>query len=219
MVKYLGPKLKIIRKLGVLPNLTQKINNKFTKLAVIKQLSISDDYKSNLIEKQKLRYNYLITEKQLLNYYLKAKKQVGATGSILLKLLESRLDSVLCRLGFASTILAARQYINHGHILVNNKKLTISSYLCKLNDCISVRDSLKSQTLIKKALVKIGAQQCLFNTRIQKINLFKHRFNFILPNYLFINKDLLEGKFIKFPNYKTIVLKINELKVIEYYTH
>ena len=91
-------------------------------LAKAKRSSLSDDYRERLLEKQKLRFNYGVTEKQLLAYYKKQNVN-GSTGSLLLEILEARLDCVVYRLGFASTIPAARQIINHGHVLVNNSLL------------------------------------------------------------------------------------------------
>ena len=140
MVRYTGPRIRIIRRLGLLPGLTRKSTKNRTKtpgqhgkimFTKTKRSSLSDDYRERLFEKQKLRSNYGVTEKQLISYFKEAKRKSGATGTVLLELLESRLDCVVYRLGFASTIPAARQIVNHGHILVNNKSLRIPSFICK----------------------------------------------------------------------------------------
>jgi small subunit ribosomal protein S4 len=215
MSKYKGPKLKIIKKLGFLPGFTNKHIQKNI-INQTKNLSISDNYKLKLIEKQKLRYNYCITNKQLKSYYLKAKKTKGSTVNILLNLLESRLDNIVFRLGFATTILEARQYINHCHILVNNKLINIASYNCKLYDNISIKNNFKSKQLILKHLDKIILNQNLINQRLIKFNLIN--FNYNLPSYLILNNKNTIGQIISNKKYTNILLKINELKVIEYYS-
>merc|ERR1711907_442876 len=109
-------------------------------------------YAIRLEEKQKLRFNYGISEKQLMNYIRQAKRIKGATGNILLQLLEMRLDNVIFRLGMAPTIAAARQIVNHKHIIVNNSCVSIPSYQCKPGDTIVVKNSITSKQLITKNL-------------------------------------------------------------------
>ena len=99
-----------------------------------------------LIEKQKLRYNFGISDHQFFTYVKRAQKMPGSTGENLLKLLEMRFDSIVYRLKLAPTITSARQLITHGHFLINKKKVNIPSYQCKINDEISIR--LKSKNLI-----------------------------------------------------------------------
>lgn len=128
MSKYRGPRLRLVRKLGQLPGLTNKNSSKIntpgqhgqSKVKFLKKLS---PYGLRLLEKQKIRFNYNINERQLVRYIKQAKKANGSTGEILLTLLEMRLDNTIYRLGMAPSILAARQLISHGHILVNKKKL------------------------------------------------------------------------------------------------
>ena len=157
MVRYLGPKIKIIRRLGLLPGLTRKTtkNRKKTpgqhgKVLFLKKSrsSLSDDYRQRLLEKQKLRFNYGVTEKQLISYFKKAKSSKGSTGNLLLQLLESRLDCIIYRLGFAPTIPAARQIVNHGHVLVNKKLVNIASFLCSPNDILSIKEREQSEKLL-----------------------------------------------------------------------
>lgn len=102
------------------------------------------------MEKQKLRFNYGITEHQLINYVKKARTIKGSTGEILLQLLEMRLDSIVYRLGKAPTMSAARQIVNHGHITVNGRKLDIPSYTVQKGDKIGVVDSNVSQSVVRQ---------------------------------------------------------------------
>jgi small subunit ribosomal protein S4 len=158
MARYTGPRVRIIRRLGLLPGLTRKNTKNRTKtpgqhgkLVFTKtkqRSSLSDDYRERLLEKQKLRFNYGVSEKQLVSYYKEAKRRQGSTGTLLLELLEARLDCVIYRLGFAATIPAARQIVNHGHILVNGKLINIPSFICQKNDIITVKEKEKSKKLI-----------------------------------------------------------------------
>ena len=227
MVKYIGPKIKIIRRLGSLPGFTRKTikNRKKTpgqhgKLVFsrAKRSSLSDDYKTRLLEKQKLRFNYGVTEKQLLAYYKLAKKSKGSTGALLLELLESRLDCVICRLGFAATIPAARQLINHGHILVNKKRVTIPSFLCDDGDIISVSVKPISRDLISKNLMNQQQKRVLIQRRMKRLNLVNSRFSTLLPDHLDLDSIQLKGKYLSPVKRKDLLLRINELKIVEYYS-
>ena len=227
MSRYIGPRLRIIRRLGLLPGLTRKgTKNRiktpgqhgkliFTKS---KRSSLSDDYRERLLEKQKLRFNYGLTEKQLVAYYHEAKRLKGSTGTLLLELLESRLDCILYRLGFASTIPAARQLVNHGHILINNKSVTIPSFLCRPNDIISVKEKPTSTKLIADNFETQQQRRKLIQRRMKRINLTKSRFHSLLPKHLEITTEPLTGKVISPVKRKDVLVKINELKVVEYYS-
>jgi len=227
MSRYIGPRLRIIRRLGLLPGLTRKgTKNRiktpgqhgkliFTKS---KRSSLSDDYRERLLEKQKLRFNYGITEKQLVAYYHEAKRLKGSTGTLLLELLESRLDCILYRLGFASTIPAARQLVNHGHILINNKSVTIPSFLCRPNDIISVKEKPTSTKLIADNFETQQQRRKLIQRRMKRINLTKSRFHSLLPKHLEVTNEPLSGKVISAVRRKDVLVKINELKVVEYYS-
>nr|QOU10639.1 ribosomal protein S4 [Poteriospumella lacustris] len=231
MVRYLGPKLKIIRRLGILPGLTQKKSTlrKKTPGQHGKKLSLqntrtslSNDYNEKLLEKQKLRYHYGLTERQLLGYYQMAKKKKSATGSLLLSFLESRLDCILFRLGFAPTINAARQLITHRHILVNNFLVNIPSFLCKQSDIISVKKSLRSQNIVKTFFEKKSKKRDLILKRAKQIKLQniseKYLAKFLLPSHLKIEENPLRGHVIGSLKRKNVSVHVNELKVIEYYS-
>ena len=140
MSRYRGPRLRIIRRLGELPGLTRKKAKRVERPGQHgKQQRKASDYAIRLEEKQKLRYNYGINEKQLIRYVKRARRLKGPTGEILLEILENRLDNIIFRLGFAPTIPAARQLVTHKHFLVNGKSLNIPSYECQFNDTITVQ--------------------------------------------------------------------------------
>lgn len=227
MVKYTGPKIKIIRRLGLLPGFVRKLikNRKKTpgqhgKLTFnnTKRSSLSEDFKARLLEKQKLKINYGVTETQLLAYYLAAKRSVGSTGTLLLEKLEARLDCVIYRLGFSSTIPAARQLINHGHILVNNKRVTIPSFLCRPGDILVSSKKDASIKLISSNLNNQEQKRNLIKKRMKQINLLTSNFHTLLPAHLQLNLEALEGTFLSVVNRKDLLLQINELKVVEYYS-
>merc|ERR1712196_519280 len=135
MSRYRGPKLKITRRLGPLPGLTTKKSKKLNRpgkdgnsLDTNKKLT---EYGIRLEEKQKLKFNYGLTENQLFRYVKEARRRKGVTGLILLQLLEMRLDTLCFTLGFAKSIAQARQLVNHGHITVNKKVISIPSFQCR----------------------------------------------------------------------------------------
>lgn len=199
MARYKGAKLRITRRLGDLPGLTSKrpkltnrpgqhgaTQNKLTQYAI------------RLEEKQKLRFNYGVSEKQLMNYVRQAKKIKGATGSILLQLLEMRLDNIVFRLGMAPTIAAARQMVSHKHIIINNSVVSIPSYQCKPGDVLGVKDSSASKKLVNQNL----ELPTLLN----------------IPQNLDFDKKALTAKVLGTIDREWIALKLNELFVIEYYS-
>src|SRR5512146_2719574 len=120
MARYRGPRLRVVRRLGELPGLSRKSPRKAYPPGQHGQdRKKKSEYAVRLEEKQKLRFNYGLTEKQLLRYVKKARRAGGSTGLVILQLLEMRLDNTVFRLGFGPTIPAARQIVNHGHICVN----------------------------------------------------------------------------------------------------
>merc|ERR1711934_1135827 len=199
MARYTGAKLRITRRLGDLPGLTSK-KPKLTQRpgqhgATKKKLT---QYALRLEEKQKLRFNYGLSEKQLMNYIRQAKKIKGATGNILLQLLEMRLDNVIFRLGMAPTIAAARQIVGHKHITVNKSCVSIPSYQCQPGDVVSVKDSTVSKQLVSKNL----ELPALSN----------------VPQNLEFDKKSLTANVLGIIDREWIALKLNELFVIEYYS-
>ena len=227
MSRYLGPKIRIIRRLGLLPGFTRKNAKTRTKtpgqhgkllFTKSKRSSLSDDYKERLFEKQKIRFNYGVTEKQLVAYYNEAKRRVGSTGILLLEFLESRLDCIVYRLGFAPTIPAARQIVNHGHILVNNQVVSIASFQCQKDDLISIRNKEKSQKFIIQNFETQQQKRTLIQRRMKRVNLTKSRFHSLLPKHLEINSEKFSGKILSKVKRKDVLVRVNELKVVEYYS-
>ncbi len=158
MARYTGPKTKLARKVG--EDLSLKTNAlKSTKRLMIRpgqhgmkgRRKVSD-YGVQLKEKQKVKYLYGVVEHQLHRLYVKASKNPTATGAALLSLLERRLDNVVFRLGFAPTRAAARQLVAHGHVTVNNKRMTIPSYSVKVQDVIVLKDKAQHIPVIKALL-------------------------------------------------------------------
>ena len=146
-------------------------------------------------EKQKIRHMYGLSEKQFYNTFIKATNMDGVTGNNLLQLLESRLDNIVYRLGFASTRRAARQLVNHGHILVDGKKVDIPSFRCKPGQTISVKEKSLNMASINESLELAVA----------------------IKDFVTVNKDTKSGKFVRLPERNELNTEINELLVIEYY--
>ena len=146
-------------------------------------------------EKQKIRHMYGLNEKQFYNTYLKASKMQGVTGTNLLVLLESRLDNLVYRMGFARTRRGARQLVNHGHILVNGKKVNIPSALVKPGSTIEVKEASRNNAAVADALEATVS--------------FK--------DYIEVDKDARKGKFVRLPERKELNQEVNELLVVEYY--
>lgn len=138
MGRYTGPKLRIERRLKGLVGLTTKVSRRSG--SAVKSGGApkkQTEYCLRLKEKQKLKYNYGILEKQLFNYMRKAKRQKGSATENLMNLIETRLDCIVYRLGMSPSIPAARQLVNHGHIAVNGKRVSIPSYSCVEGDTIN----------------------------------------------------------------------------------
>lgn len=161
-MKFIGPKVKLSRKLGIA--LTPKAVKYMEKRpyppgqhGVSKKSVIpKSEYGKQLLEKQRLRFQYNVSEKQMRNYYLKAARKKGVTGELLVQSLETRLDSIVLRAGFARTIYASRQYVNHGHILVNGKRVDIPSYRVKVGDVISVKPGSHKLAPIVEAMASVS---------------------------------------------------------------
>lgn len=146
-------------------------------------------------EKQKIRHMYGLSEKQFFNTFNKASKMAGVKGTNLLILLESRLDNLVYRLGFATTRRAARQLVNHGHILVDGKKVDIPSYRCKPGQTIEVKESSRNMEAINNALEA----------------------NVSIKDFVTVDKENKKGKFVRLPERNELNTEVNELLVIEYY--
>ena len=153
------------------------------------------NYGVQLVEKQKLRFIYGISEKQLKKTFERASKLQGIHGENILKLLESRLDNIVYRMGIASTRRAARQFVNHGHINVNGKKVDIPSYIVKPGDVVSVRENSKEHKAMKETLENI-------NRNVE---------------YVSFDKNKLEGTYLRYPERSELSQEVNESQVVEFY--
>jgi len=153
------------------------------------------EYGVQLQEKQKVRIMYGLNEKQFRKVFEKASKMKGIAGENLLKLLESRLDNLVFRMGLAKTRRAARQVVNHGHILVNGIKVDIPSYTCKAGDIISVKENSLTHPAIKEALEATTA-----------------RLGFVT-----FDDKKMSGEFVRLPDRSELNQEINESLIVEYY--
>ena len=204
MSRYRGPKLRITRRLGTLPGLTQKQSKKsgrpgqHGKGDADGNTKKPTEYGVRLEEKQKLKFNYGVTESQLYRYIKEARRREGVTGLVLLQLLEMRLDTICFNLGFAPTIAGARQLVNHGHVLVNDNVVSIASFQCRINDVVGVRPKTSSKNLIETNLKTVR---------------FAER-----PNHVKFDSTKLEGTVTNYCDRNDLLLELDELLVIEYYS-
>ena len=197
MARYTGPQWKKSRRLG------------FSTLETGKELSKRPyapgqhgqkrkkptEYGLQLAEKQKVRHMYGVNEKQFRNTFFRASKMEGVKGYNFFCLLESRLDNMVYRLGFATTRRQARQLVNHGHILLNGIKTDIPSCQVKVGDVISVKEKSKSLEIIKTSLAS--------QTHV--------------PGFVEVDAEKMEGKYIRLPERSELNQEINESLIVEYY--
>ena len=199
MARYTGPSHKLFRNYGVKDLSNRKLVSSMRQSAsgqhgaARKKLS---EYAIHLNEKQKIRLTYLVNEKQFVRYYNEASRRKGVTGTILLQLLESRLDNIVFRTGFAVTRKQARQIVNHGHILVNGKRVDIPSYLVKAGDVITFKAG--SSDFIKTVLSSIDMA--------------------IAPAWMTVDKEALKVTFDRIPEREELDPELKEQLVIEYYS-
>ena len=153
------------------------------------------NYGTQLQEKQKVRFMYGLSEKQFKKTFDEAGKLKGVHGEDFLKLLESRLDNIVYRIGFANTRKAARQLVNHGHILVNGKKVNIPSYRVKPGDVVSVKESDKELKVVKASL------EALLN-RVE---------------YITFDESKMAGTYVRYPERSELNADINESLIVEFY--
>lgn len=153
------------------------------------------EYGRQLQEKQKLRNLYGVNEKQFVRLFKIARKSETVTGTEFMIILESRLDNLVYRMGFASTRAQARQLVNHGHILVNGKKIDIPSYICKPGDKISLKEKSKDLKIVKASLEALA----------------------VAPKYVTIDKEKKEGSFDRLPERSELSQEINESLIVEFY--
>ena len=190
------PVLKRCRALDIDP-IVMGINKKSNRQPK-RQRRQESEYGRQLREKQKAKFIYGVLEKQFHMYYEKALKIEGITGDNLMTILESRLDNVVFRLGFARTRKEARQTVRHGHITVNGKKTNIASYSCRPGDVIAVGGKASSQQLVTRSLDLTQAT--------------------VVPDWLECDRDKLTGKIARVPSKEEIAPIVNEQLIVEFYS-
>ncbi|MDO4522389.1 MAG: 30S ribosomal protein S4 [Eubacteriales bacterium] len=190
------PVLKRCRSLGLDPVYLgiDKKSNRELKRANRKM----SEYGLQLREKQKAKFIYGVLEKPFRNYYNKAERMPGMTGPNLMILLESRLDNVIFRLGFARTRKEARQIVDHKHVLVNGKQVNIPSYLIKAGDTIEIKESVKSSARYKEIVETTGGR--------------------LVPEWLDADIENLKGSVKELPNREAIDVPVNEMLIVELYS-
>lgn len=196
MAKNMQPILKRCKTLGIEPTVMgiDKSSNRNPKQSRRKQ----SEYGLQLTEKQKVKFIYGILEKQFRKYYVMATKRQGITGEMLLQILESRLDNVVFRLGLANTRREARQLVNHGHILVNGKRVDIPSYLVKPGEVISVKEKTKNSERMKD-IVEANSSRGI-------------------PKWLDMDKNTLTGKVVRLSEREDIDYDVAEHLIVELYS-
>lgn len=196
MAKMMGPRFKQCRRLGLNVCGHPKAMDRATRGTSRADKKLSP-YGLQLLEKQRLRSYYGVLERQFSNYVKKAMKSQGETGTVLVQLLECRLDNLVYRLGLASSIRQARQMVVHGHILVNGNKVDRPSYGVSVGEKISLREKSKKNSMF--------------------IDSFQQNAN---SQYSYLSKDLddVSGTLTKIPERNEVPIEINDILVVEYYS-
>jgi small subunit ribosomal protein S4 len=201
MARYTGPRTRISRRFGIPifgPSKYLERRNYGPGVHGPKSRRKVTDYGQGLLEKQKFRYFYGLMERQFRGVYEKALKRRGVTGVTMLQILETRLDNVVYHLGFATTRPAARQFVNHGHIRVNGRKVSVPSYALKVNDVVEVKETNVSKQLATKNLEMSTSR--------------------VVPDWLALEKTAFRGKVIRVPSREEIQPIANEQAVVEFYS-
>lgn len=205
MARYIGPKLKLARREGTDLFLKSGVRPIDSKCRIDSppgqhgaRRGRMSDYAVQLREKQKVRRFYGVLEKQFRNYYKKAERQKGATGENLLRLLESRLDNVVYRMGFGSTRAESRQLVSHKSILVNGRKVNIPSYQVGPEDVVSVTEKARAQLRIQSAL-QLASQRAPVD-------------------WVDVDATKMEGVFKRAPDRSELPPEINENLIVELYS-
>lgn len=202
MARYTGPRVKISRRFGMpIFGPSKYLERKPYPPGMHGPKATRrkhTEYALALMEKQKFRYYYGVLEKQFRGIYAKAQRRRGVTGEIMLQILETRLDSMVYHLGFANTRNGARQMVGHGHILVNGRKVDVSSYAARVNDEISVKDSNASRQLATRSLEMSTSRP--------------------IPEWVTLDKASFKGSLIRMPSRDEIQPIANEQVVVELYS-
>ena len=191
------PVLKRCRSLGIDP-IVMGYTKESKRNSQKRRRRQDSEYGIQLREKQKAKFIYGVLEKQFHMYYEKARRMNGVTGSNLMSLLESRLDNVVFRLGFARTRKEARQTVSHGHIFVNGRRVDIASYRVRPGDVVAVAPKAKDMLVIKSALVSAENRQ--------------------VPSWLELDIEKLQGTVLNIPSRDQIDMDIQEQLIVELYS-
>ncbi len=197
MARYTGPQWRLSRRLGFSTLETGKelAKRPYAPGQHGQKRKKQTEYGSQLAEKQKVRHMYGVNEKQFHNTFKRAGKMEGITGYNFFCLLESRLDNVVYRLGFATTRRQARQLVNHGHITLNGVKTDIASCHVKVGDVVAVREKSRNLDIIKASLAAMTH----------------------VPGFVEVDADKMEGKLVRLPERSELNQEINEALIVEYY--
>lgn len=201
MARYTGPRVRISRRFGVPifgPSKYLERRNYGPGVHGPKSRRKTTEYGLGLLEKQKLRYYYGLMERQFRGVYEKALRRRGVTGEQMLQILETRLDNVVFHLGFANTRAGARQMVNHGHIKVNGRKVSIASYALKVNDTLEVADNTRARQMATKNMESSTSRS--------------------VPDWLSLTRDAFKGAVMRIPTRTEIQPIANEQAVVEFYS-
>ena len=202
MARYTGPRTKISRRFGVAlfgpSKALERRNFPPGQHGLRGGRKKKSDYAVALGEKQKLRFQYGVLEKQFRNYYEEAARRRGVTGEILLQLLELRLDNVCYRLGFGNSRAAARQLVGHGHVSVNGRRVDVPSFQCRSGDVIQVIDKPSSQQIALRMMDITQGTPIL--------------------DWLTLDRDKLRGTVARIPARADIDPMVNEQLIVELYS-
>ncbi len=202
MARYIGPRIKVCRRLGViLPGLTTDatLERPYPPgVHGMRRRGKVKDYQIRLAEKQKLRFHFGVLERQFKRYVSKAARLRGPTGANLITLLESRLDNVVWRMGLAPTIPAARQMVVHGHILVDGKRVDRPSFQVTNGTEVSVREKSRAKSFIQENIERGTVQ--------------------VRPGYLEFDPAKFTGKMVSSPVREDLPFEVNTQAVVEFYS-
>ncbi len=201
MARYTGPRTRISRRLGVpIFGASKALERRPYGPGVhgAKMRRKHSEYALGLMEKQKLRYYYGLQERQFRNIYEKALSVRGVTGDTMLRMLETRLDSVIYHLGFASTRPAARQMVVHGHIRVNGRKVDRPSYALKVSDVVDVKDTSVARQMASKAL-ELSTSRAV-------------------PDWVALEREAFKGTLVRLPAHEDFQPVGNPQAVVEFYS-
>lgn len=231
MNKMLGPRMKHMRRLGIFPSITSKRSLERTKspgqhgvflsTKQSKDSSSKFDFYNRLIEKQKLRRAYVLSESELKNIVKRIFKNTNKKGMYdVLAFVESRLDVIVWRLGMAKTVLMARQLINHKSVHVNNKIITFAGYICKTGDFIEINNKSKIFKFAHANCLVKNSNLIALNSVPKTIDSLQYKFNVLMPKHLKLDvyHYKVVGEIVDTITADSAISFADNIKVSEYYT-